>query len=705
MASKRFVVTGEAKVSGAVAGVERVTAALDKMSVKAEKAGKSTDKAAKLEGFVSKTTMALGVLGGGIAVMDKIFTGTARYQALMDNLPYSITGAAEATKGFMRSTELASAAIAANRGGVATTAAEFEKFSKSVMTLAMSTGQDTTEAIDVLTRALAKSETKLLDNYGIILKVEDAQRIYAESLGKSTSQLTAKERAEAFAKVGMQKINEVAEKAKINIDEYAAAWMRLKAVLTDIPALMSSAQKGIYDAMVATEEFMGLGFADEKQSFVRGAPGFLDPKNRAKQSAMRDLEAGQKERDAAMSAAMAEYIGAETDRAKAVGEMTTNRLNSMLQKANEDYVFGSKAKNKRGAKKSKWGLSQDEFGAAEVARSMDASGVQSREFMDELRSARASQVGGGLDREMGRDRAKEFEQRAEAMRVEFERERELLDIRRESKELDPLLNSSEMISQIDEQVAAKERLLDAERRLAEETLRGHERTAEIQRIEAERAEVYHRRAAARLKQEATMQRQRKQIMSGIGSSIIGVHQSIASAALQSSLNGEKFGAKQLRDMAGKGAAEMALIGTFELVKAAVAAASYNFPAAAAHLTTAGEAFAAAGVAGVIAGGAAIAVGRGGGGRASAGGSTPSLPDAPSGGRRSNGGSGGGSRPRSPISRPTGVNTPLPTGVGGGGGGGTQVFNLSLHSLFPPDADEMMLQLRKQLRRSEDRRSI
>ena len=50
MANKRFVITGEAKVSGAVAGVERVTAAIEKMQSKSAKAGKTNEKAFDLAG-------------------------------------------------------------------------------------------------------------------------------------------------------------------------------------------------------------------------------------------------------------------------------------------------------------------------------------------------------------------------------------------------------------------------------------------------------------------------------------------------------------------------------------------------------------------------------------------------------------------------------------------------------------------------------
>ena len=74
--------------------------------------------------------------------------------------------------------------------------------------LALAQGKDIPMSIDDMVRALGRGSSKILDNLGIILKVEQAQAEYARQLGKTTEQLTEKERAESFAVIGTQMLIE-----------------------------------------------------------------------------------------------------------------------------------------------------------------------------------------------------------------------------------------------------------------------------------------------------------------------------------------------------------------------------------------------------------------------------------------------------------------------------------------------------------------
>ncbi len=60
------------------------------------------------------------------------------------------------------------------------------------------TGQDVTEAFDNITRAVGRQSRMILDNLGIIVKVGDANKKYAEKLGKTSEQLTEAEKKQAF---------------------------------------------------------------------------------------------------------------------------------------------------------------------------------------------------------------------------------------------------------------------------------------------------------------------------------------------------------------------------------------------------------------------------------------------------------------------------------------------------------------------------
>ncbi len=63
----------------------------------------------------------------------------------------------------------------------------------------ISLGRELPDALDRLVRGTAKLEPEILDELGIIVRLDDATRNYAASLGKNANQLTQYERQQAFA--------------------------------------------------------------------------------------------------------------------------------------------------------------------------------------------------------------------------------------------------------------------------------------------------------------------------------------------------------------------------------------------------------------------------------------------------------------------------------------------------------------------------
>jgi hypothetical protein len=66
--------------------------------------------------------------------------------------------------------------------------------------VAVATGQTTTQAINDITTGIGRQSRMILDNLGIIVKTEEANRAYAESIGKVVSELTEEEKKLAFTK-------------------------------------------------------------------------------------------------------------------------------------------------------------------------------------------------------------------------------------------------------------------------------------------------------------------------------------------------------------------------------------------------------------------------------------------------------------------------------------------------------------------------
>lgn len=78
-------------------------------------------------------------------------------------------------------------------------------------------GRDMSDSIDRLVRGTAKLEPEILDELGIIVRLDEATRVYAASLGKTEAQLTQFEKQQAFANAvteqGIKKFGDVAANA------------------------------------------------------------------------------------------------------------------------------------------------------------------------------------------------------------------------------------------------------------------------------------------------------------------------------------------------------------------------------------------------------------------------------------------------------------------------------------------------------------
>lgn len=71
-------------------------------------------------------------------------------------------------------------------------------------------GRTTLEAVNDLTTGLGRQSKLILDNLGIVVNTEQAYRDYADSIGKSVSQLDDSERTLAFQSAAMDELNEKA---------------------------------------------------------------------------------------------------------------------------------------------------------------------------------------------------------------------------------------------------------------------------------------------------------------------------------------------------------------------------------------------------------------------------------------------------------------------------------------------------------------
>ncbi|NDD83005.1 hypothetical protein EBZ38_01805, partial [bacterium] len=91
-------------------------------------------------------------------------------------------------------------------------------------------GRDMGDSLDRLVRGVVKLEPELLDELGIMVRLDDAVDKYAKQQGKLASQLTKTERQQAFANAvaeqGLDKYKDIADRIPVNAFDQLAASVR-----------------------------------------------------------------------------------------------------------------------------------------------------------------------------------------------------------------------------------------------------------------------------------------------------------------------------------------------------------------------------------------------------------------------------------------------------------------------------------------------
>lgn len=124
--------------------------------------------------------------------------------------------------------------LAANRAqllGVASTAEQFGVLMQIAKARAQDMGISTTQAFNDLVTGLGRGSALILDNLGITVSAADANRVYAEQIGKSAAQLTEAEKKQALINAVIAQGQASMAGASGQVDQYAGAWARAGAAL------------------------------------------------------------------------------------------------------------------------------------------------------------------------------------------------------------------------------------------------------------------------------------------------------------------------------------------------------------------------------------------------------------------------------------------------------------------------------------------
>ena len=252
--------------------VDAVASGVERADTARKKAGKGQDSYHKREKALYQSGLSsakafskqAGAIGGGSSglvgayatLAANVFAATAAFQvfkeaAAFENLIAGLNAVGAAAgrnltfaseklvevSGYAISTERAmrSMALGVSSGFSTDQMSELTKVARGA---SLALGRDMGDAMDRLTRGAAKLEPEILDELGIMVRLDDATEKYAATIGKSAGQLSQFERRQAFLNAileqGDKKFGRIAESIDTNpYDKLSASLANLqKTVLT-----------------------------------------------------------------------------------------------------------------------------------------------------------------------------------------------------------------------------------------------------------------------------------------------------------------------------------------------------------------------------------------------------------------------------------------------------------------------------------------
>ena len=275
---------------------------------------------AKLNRAYKKQTVTNRVLGGSFAVLRSkmllfqfamamgirqlaIFTKEAAKVESMRTAFNTLTGASEnssealeklkeATNGTMSEFDLFQQANNAMILGVTKNSDEMAEMFDIAQRLGRALGRDTRTSVESLITGIGRQSRLMLDNIGIITKVEEANEAYARSLNKNVSQLTDSEKKQAFLNATMEAarekvalLGEETGSSQDQLDAFGAAMDNLSVnigkglgtaflplinAMTKFSAVLNAERVRAYAAVITTTLVVALGvyIANLKRAFI-----------------------------------------------------------------------------------------------------------------------------------------------------------------------------------------------------------------------------------------------------------------------------------------------------------------------------------------------------------------------------------------------------------------------------------------------------
>ena len=111
---------------------------------------------------------------------------------------------------------------------------------QAAIKLGQAMGMDATKSIGDFNVAIGRASPLILDNFGITLKMAEAQEIYAKQLGKSTEELTESEKKMAFQQAAISKLMEKSAALGDITTDGVSTFAQFNTIMTNLQATIGA---------------------------------------------------------------------------------------------------------------------------------------------------------------------------------------------------------------------------------------------------------------------------------------------------------------------------------------------------------------------------------------------------------------------------------------------------------------------------------
>lgn len=624
MARKKASIDVQANVAGAIAGMKKLGASVDRASGevgtlndKLSQAGDGLNKFASLvkKGLAGAAIgAAIGAVSEATQRVVEFAEESRRVQGVFKTLPFDIGAAAQATGGFVNNMDLAVAAAKAGSMGVSENSQQFADLATVAAKAAKALGEDTGKSIDDLTTALARQSPMILDNLGVTLSLGEANAEWAAQNGRTVASMTDAEKKAAFTAIALQRLGEKYGGVSLEAEGAADAIIKAKVATENAELSMHGADTaagalasslGAMGDRLVTMDVKSHG-ADlalvekELRKYGKTIEDVGGVEKIAADIAQRRTEILREQKQAAEEAAEAERRRIEQIEIAKLQEENTflSRNIEMMQITGASAIDLAQAKMELAmAQLESAQATAEATGATEAdQKALEEAMWQAQKAMAQLEAAerRRGRGGGRRGRGRGRDDAitSITAEANEAVEAAIKREQAIAEWNRR---------------ELDAKVAAKLEFEEWEAQQdAERLARLEEQAAREAKIQEELAKEKARIAAEEAKREMA----RREAIVDMSMIVAETAQSQVEALVGSAIAGEKVSKKEMQTMARTQSAKLGIQAAMHFARSAayaIAGSPLAIPQALAG------AKATAGAASVLALGEAFAAGMGGGG--------------------------------------------------------------------------------------------